>query len=393
MRVAVCQLNARDDREANLAAAEVLLEQAAAAGADLALLPEYVDYLGPADRDAEPEPVDGEVGSSSRAIARRARHLGARRLVPRGRPGPEHTWNTSLVFDRAGALAATYRKIHLYDVEIPGRVSYLESATVAPGREAVVVDVEGLRVGLSICYDLRFPELYRQLATDGGADLLVVPAAFMMHTGRDHWEVLLRARAIENQCFVVAAAQTGYHDPGRDLLRAQHGGGPVGDGAHAGAGRDRRVVADISPRNGCPTIRAELPSLANRRLAVAQYMARPCSRRRSRTRSPEPSLWLDGRWSSSVLEHARRRRPDRERAGWLRTTDALADTMTALARRRVDGLLIVRSGLAITGAVAAARRHSKQSAGDYQRSRHQYTVRHPGWASLSDSVSGEIGDD
>src|SRR5262249_3246765 len=120
-----------------------------------------------------------------------------------------------VVFDRTGTLAGVYRKIHLYDVEIPGRVSYHESATVAPGDRPVTITIEGVTVGLSICYDLRFPELYRHLAVPGGAQVLVVPAAFMLHTGRDHWEVLLRARAIENQCYVVAAGQIGDHDPGR----------------------------------------------------------------------------------------------------------------------------------------------------------------------------------
>ena len=215
MRVAVCQLNARDDRKANLAAAEALLERAAAAGADLAVLPEYVDYLGPTAGLPEPEPVDGEVGSSSPASpgGSGSGWWPARSTRPaRTRPAPgTPRWSSTV----PAALAASYRKIHLYDVEIPGRVSYRESATVAPGRQTGGGRRRGLRVGLSICYDLRFPELYRRLAFEGGAQLLVVPAAFMMHTGRDHWEVLLRARAIENQCFVAAAGQTGDHEPGR----------------------------------------------------------------------------------------------------------------------------------------------------------------------------------
>ena len=107
----------------------------------------------------------------------------------------------------------TYRKIHLFDIDIPGRVSERESSTVAPGGEVVTVDVDGVTVGMSICYDLRFPELYRRLAIEG-AQVLLVPAAFTAHTGRDHWEVLLRARAIENQCYVVAAGQSGDHEPG-----------------------------------------------------------------------------------------------------------------------------------------------------------------------------------
>jgi predicted amidohydrolase len=265
MRVAVCQLNARDDRKANLAAAEALLERAAAARADLALLPEYVDYLGLAAGMPEPEPVDGEVGQFFAGVARRLGIWVIAGSVHERGPDPARTWNTTLVFDRSGALAATYRKIHLYDVEIPGRVSYLESATVAPGDQPVVVDVEGLRVGLSICYDLRFPELYRQLATDGGAQLLMVPAAFMLHTGRDHWEVLLRARAIENQCFVAAAGQTGDHEPGRTCFGRSMVIDPWGTVLTQVPDGPGLAVADLD-LDRLRTIRAELPSLANRRL-------------------------------------------------------------------------------------------------------------------------------
>lgn len=265
MRVAVCQLNARDDRKANLAAAEALVERAVSAGADLVLLPEYVDYLGPAAGMPAAETVDGEVGRFFAAAARRHGVWLIAGSFHEAGPDPEHTWNTSMVFDRAGTLAATYRKIHLYDVEIPGRVSYLESATVAPGDEPVVVDVEGLSVGLSICYDLRFPELYRRLVTEGEAQLLVVPAAFMMHTGRDHWEVLLRARAIENQCFVAAAGQTGDHDPGRTC----YGRSMVVDpwGTVLGQVPDGPGIAVVDlDLDRLRTVRTELPSLANRRL-------------------------------------------------------------------------------------------------------------------------------
>ncbi|GGM18281.1 MULTISPECIES: carbon-nitrogen hydrolase family protein [Micromonospora] len=265
MRVAVCQLNARDDRTANLAAAEALLVRAADAGADLAVLPEYVDYLGPAAGLPEPEPVDGVVGTFFAEVAGRLGIWVVAGSFHEVGPDPEHTYNTSLVFDRSGALAASYRKIHLYDVEIPGRVSYRESATVAAGDEPVVVTVDGVRVGLSICYDLRFPELYRQLATDGGAQLLVVPAAFMMHTGRDHWEVLLRARAIENQCFVVAAGQTGDHDPGRTCFGRSMVVDPWGTVLGQVPDGPGLSVVDVD-LDQLDRIRAELPSLANRRL-------------------------------------------------------------------------------------------------------------------------------
>jgi predicted amidohydrolase len=265
MRVAVCQLNTRDNRATNLVTAGELLKKAAAAGADLAVLPEYVDYLGPAARVPKPEPVDGEFAAF---FATTARTLGMWVLAGsfhEAGPDAERTYNTSLVFDRDGELAATYRKIHLYDVEIPGRVSYQESKTVAPGTEPVVVEIDGTRVGLSICYDLRFPELYRRLAVAGRAQVLVVPAAFMMHTGRDHWEVLLRARAIENQCFVLAPAQWGQHTP----ARASHGRSLVVDpwGVVLAVAPDRPCVVladcDLGQLDG---VRASLPVLKHRRL-------------------------------------------------------------------------------------------------------------------------------
>jgi predicted amidohydrolase len=190
MRVAVCQLNSREDRSRNLAVARDLLERAAAAGADFAVLPEYVDYLGPGKGAPKAEGTDGEFAAFFSAAARELGiwvHAGS---FHEAGPDDEHTFNTTLVFDPEGSLAATYRKIHLYDVKIAGRVSYHESRSVAPGAETVVADVDGIRTGLSICYDLRFPELYRRLAVQGGARIIVVPAAFMMHTGRDHWEVL-----------------------------------------------------------------------------------------------------------------------------------------------------------------------------------------------------------
>jgi deaminated glutathione amidase len=265
MRVAVCQVNSRDDRAVNLRVARELLEKAAAAGADLAVLPEYVDYLGPAAGEPKPEQADGEFAAF---FAGAARELGMWILAGsfhEAGPDPEHTYNTSLVFDRHGDLAAAYRKIHLYDVEIPGRVSYKESRSVAPGTETAVAVVDGVRVGLSICYDLRFPELYLRLAVDGAAQVLVVPAAFMMHTGRDHWEVLLRARAIENQCYVVAAGQIGDHEPGRTCFGRSMVIDPWGTVVAQVPDTVGVAVADLD-LDRLTRIRAELPSLANRRL-------------------------------------------------------------------------------------------------------------------------------
>ena len=264
MRVAVCQLNARDDREHNLFVARELLGRAAAAGAEFAVLPEYVDYLGPAQGTPKPEGVDGEFAAFFAAAARELGiwvHAGS---FHEAGPDEERTYNTSLVFSPGGDLAAAYRKIHLYDVEIPGRVSYQESRSVAPGEETVVAEVAGVPTGLSICYDLRFPELYRRLAI-GGAKLLVVPAAFMAHTGRDHWEVLLRARAIENQCYVVAAAQIGNHEPGRTCFGRSMIIDPWGTVLAQAPDTEGIVTADVDLAR-LETIRTELPSLANRRL-------------------------------------------------------------------------------------------------------------------------------
>jgi predicted amidohydrolase len=264
MRVAMCQLNSRDDRDANLKVARDLLGRAADAGADLAMLPEYVDYLGRSAGEPAGEPPDGELGT---IFAEAARELGI--WVHAGsfhEAGPDgRTYNTSLVFDRSGRLAASYRKIHLFDVEIPGRVSMRESDRIAAGSAVVALDIEGVRVGLSICYDLRFPELYRKLAVEHDSTVMVVPAAFMAHTGRDHWEVLLRARAIENQCYVLAAGQIGDHEPHRTCYGRSMVVDPWGTVLAQAADVVGVTVADIDPGR-VATIRTQVPSLANRRL-------------------------------------------------------------------------------------------------------------------------------
>lgn len=265
MRVAVCQLNTREDRDINLRTARDLLDRAASAGADVAVLPEYVDYLGPAGDMPETESVDGSFARFFSTAASELRMWVLAGSFHEAGPEPGLTFNTSLLFDRAGQLAALYRKIHLYDVEISGRVSYHESATVVPGADAVVADVDGVPLGMSICYDLRFPELYRRLAADAGAKVLAVPAAFMAHTGRDHWEVLLRARAIENQCYVVAAGQIGDHRPGRTCYGRSMVVDPWGT-VIAQAPDEAGVTMAELDLSRLERIRAELPSLANRRL-------------------------------------------------------------------------------------------------------------------------------
>ena len=265
MRVAVCQVNSRSDRAANLTTAVALLHRAADAGAALAVLPEYLDYLGPVDGRPKPEPVDGEFAATFADAARQLGMWVVAGSFQESGPDATRTYNTSLVFDRSGALAATYRKIHLFDIDIPGRVSERESNAVAPGGEVVTVDIDGVRVGMSICYDLRFPELYRQLAIDG-AQVLLVPAAFTAHTGRDHWEVLLRARAIENQCYVVAAGQSGDHEPGKSCYGRSMVVDPWGTVVAQAVDGVGVIIADLD-LDRLVRLRRELPSLANRRLS------------------------------------------------------------------------------------------------------------------------------
>ena len=265
MRVAVCQVNSRSDRAANLTAAVQLLQRGADAGADVAVLPEYLDYLGPVATRPKPEPVDGEFAATFADAARRMDMWVVAGSFHETGPDATRTYNTSLVFDRSGALAAAYRKIHLFDIDIPGSVSERESNSVAPGGDAVTVDIDGIKVGMSICYDLRFPELYRRLAISG-AQVLLVPAAFTAHTGRDHWEVLLRARAIENQCYVVAAGQSGDHEPGRSCYGRSMVVDPWGTVVAQAVDGVGVVVADLDFER-VARIRRELPSLANRRLS------------------------------------------------------------------------------------------------------------------------------
>lgn len=212
MKIAVIQLNSQDDPEANLAVAGEWTRRAAQAGAELVALPETFTFCGPLDqapRYAEPVP-----GPTTRAVAAVARECGVYILagsLHERVEGQAKPFNTSLLIDRDGSIVARYRKIHLFDVPGPD----VESDNIQAGCEVVVTAVRRRRFGLSICYDLRFPELYRELATRG-AEILFVPSAFTMQTGRDHWEVLLRARAIENLAYVVAPNQSGPHPPDRD---------------------------------------------------------------------------------------------------------------------------------------------------------------------------------
>ena len=227
MRVALVQMNSRDEKAENLERAEMLIAQAAAWGSDLVVLPELWTYLGPRKRHAEmAEPIPGETTEFLGRLSSRYGFWLVGGSFLEAVEGQERAHNTSVVLNPDGELVARYRKLHMFDVEVEGN-TYEESATMAPGEEVVVASLAGVPVGLTLCYDLRFPELYRRLAA-WGARLVTVPAAFTMETGRDHWEVLLRARAIENQVYVLAAGQCGTHPPGTRLLRELDDRGSLG---------------------------------------------------------------------------------------------------------------------------------------------------------------------
>jgi predicted amidohydrolase len=218
---AVVQMTSTADPEANWDQARRLVERVAGYGARLVATPENTNFLGPpAEKVRTAEPLDGPTG---RRFAAPARRLGIHLLLGsfnEASDRPTHCHNTSVLFGPDGAVLAAYRKIHLFDVDLSEAVRCRESECVAPGERPVVVATPLGRLGLSICYDLRFGNLYRRLVTEG-AEVLCVPAAFTLTTGRDHWEPLLRARAIETQSYVLAPAQYGRHDdPG---LRESYG--------------------------------------------------------------------------------------------------------------------------------------------------------------------------
>jgi predicted amidohydrolase len=274
MRAAAVQLNSTDDLKGNRAAADRLVRAAVANGAELVVLPEKWNALGTRElMAAAAEPLDGPSISWARELAAElAIDLVAGSIVERV-PGRAKTMNTSVHVGPDGEVRAVYRKIHMFDVEVDGTV-YRESDEEDPGEEIVVSELGGgVTLGMSVCYDLRFPELFRILAL-GGAEILVVPSAFTLATTRDHWETLLRARAIENQCFVVAPNQIGAHPPGprsggRSLI-VDPWGLPL---AMASDG-ETAIVAELD-LDRLREVRRALPSLAHRRPGAYRWPAEP----------------------------------------------------------------------------------------------------------------------
>lgn len=266
VRVATVQMTSTDDVAANLAAARKHVADAVALGASLVALPENFAFLR---REGEPiacaQGLDGEIVGTLRELAVEHRIWLLGGTFPEAAAGGR-IHNTSVAIDPEGRLAAVYRKIHLFDVDLSARggSAYRESDRVAPGAELAHVDTPFGRIGLSVCYDVRFPELYRALAARD-VRFLAVPAAFTRETGRDHWEVLLRARAIENQAFVIAAAQVGEHGGGR----ASYGRSMIVDpwGLVLARAPDvpGAIVAECRLEEQ-DRIRAALPALRHRRL-------------------------------------------------------------------------------------------------------------------------------
>lgn len=264
VRVAAVQMVSTPDPERNMADAERLVAQAAADGATLVLLPEYFCLMGRHERDklalaesagAPDAPLQGRLS----ALARRHRIWVVAGSLPVRSGDPERVFNTTFVYNPDGEGVARYDKIHLFSFARDAE-SYDEGRTIAPGTQTVAFQAPFGRVGLSICYDLRFPELYRSL---GDCALIVVPAAFTHTTGQAHWETLLRARAVENQCYVLAAAQGGEHENGRRTWGHSMLIDPWGEivaQCESGAG----VVSGALDARRLAEVRRSLPALAHR---------------------------------------------------------------------------------------------------------------------------------
>lgn len=275
MRIAVVQMQSGIDPVANAAGLVRALETAAAGGAALVFTPEMSGLLD-RDRARAASSIVGEDEDAVLAAVRDAAarlglwlHLGSLALRPGG-DEPRYV-NRGFLIDATGAIRARYDKIHLFDVDLPTGESWRESAAYAPGSHVVLADTPAGRLGLSICYDLRFPDLYRTLS-DAGATILAVPAAFTVPTGRAHWHILLRARAIEAGCYVVAAGQTGRHEDGRETFGHSLVVDPWGEvlldmGEEPGVG-----FAEIDPAR-IADVRSRIPVISHRRPVPAAELA------------------------------------------------------------------------------------------------------------------------
>ena len=268
LSVALVQLDATDDLDRNITVAATLAAEAAAGGARLVALPEYLQFRGPdAGFRESARPVPGPFTDAFADVARRHEAWILVGSLAETSDDPARPYNTSVLIDPAGSIVATYRKIHLFDVAVESGPVDTESVRVTPGESVVVADVDGVAVGLSICYDLRFPELYRSLAL-AGAEVLTVPANFTERTGRDHWEVLLRARAIENGAWVLAPSQIGG-PPGSPAFGRSMIVDPWGTVVSQAADDVGIIRADVET-DRVAAVRRQIPVLANRRPAACR---------------------------------------------------------------------------------------------------------------------------
>ncbi|MGD9645207.1 MAG: carbon-nitrogen hydrolase family protein [Pirellulales bacterium] len=262
---ATVQMSSREDAPANLDAACRAIEQAADRGARLVVLPEMFLCLGRAPAIvAAGESIPGPATERLAALAARHKLVLVAGSIPEKSPAPDKVFNTAIAFGPDGQLLASYRKMHLFDVAIPGAVEIRESSWYVPGNDVVAVDTPCGRLGLAICYDLRFPELFRRLASER-IELCALPSAFTLTTGRDHWEVLIRARAIENQIYLLAANQWGQHAEGLTSYGHSMIVDPWGTVLATAADGPGLALAQIDLARQ-RDIRQRLPALQHRRL-------------------------------------------------------------------------------------------------------------------------------
>jgi nitrilase len=266
MKIAAVQTVASPDVGRNLDRAAALIDEAARAGAHLVALPEYFCLMGYRDSDKVAHAETPGNGPVQSFLAQQARGHGLWLIggtLPLIAPAPDRALNACCVYGPDGSLAAHYDKIHLFRFETD-KESYDEARVLEAGSQPVTVQAGALRVGLSVCYDLRFPELYRALCAPP-CDVISVPAAFTYTTGRAHWELLLRARAVENQCYVLAAAQGGQHENGRRTWGHSMIVDPWGEVLAVRPEGEGVVVAEFDPKR-IETVRRQLPVLQHRRL-------------------------------------------------------------------------------------------------------------------------------
>ena len=267
IRVAALQLQSQDEILANLSVCEYWISEAAARGAQLVVLPENFAYFGSESGRRKSAELLGDREGPIQAMLRQAALKSSIAIVaggwPESNPSATQPYNSATLIDAKGGLVANYRKLHLFDVALPDGTEWRESAAVSAGSETVTCDLLGFRIGLSICYDLRFPELYRKLV-DRGCEILCVPSAFTAETGKAHWELLVRARAVESQCWAIAANQWGVHHGGRRTYGHSMIVDPWGNvcaRAESGVGI---IVADITTES-IWNIRDRMPCLRHRR--------------------------------------------------------------------------------------------------------------------------------